>query len=172
MNASRKTPKLTYDRARELLSYCAETGVLTWNVDRAYVVRAGDIAGTNGINGYRQIIVDGERHKAHRVAWLIANGKWAVGDIDHINGVRSDNRLTNLRDVSRSVNMQNQRVAHQCNQSGLLGVSPHKRNKKRPWAASINVGGKVMHLGYFATPEEAHAIYLANKRALHEGCVI
>lgn len=156
---------LNAERVRELLSYDPETGVLTWRVTRGRMAPAGSIAGTNGIHGYRQLIICGERHKSHRVAWLITHGEWPAGDIDHINGIRDDNRLCNLRVVTRAQNMQNQRFPRRGTTSGLLGVSFHKRIRK--WAAHIRVGAKTLHIGYFDEPEQAHQAYLEKKREVH-----
>lgn len=155
---------LTADRARELLAYEPETGLLRWKVDRRGHSRAGDIAGTE-IHGYIVVGLDCRAYPAHRLAWLIANGAWPCQDIDHIDGDRKNNRLANLRDVSRVVNLQNRRGAGPRSTSGLLGV---KRNHKN-WSAAITVNGITKHLGTFKTPAEAHQSYLAAKRQLHEG---
>lgn len=90
----------------------------------------------------------------------------ALTDVDHINGARGDNRWANLRKVSRSVNLQNQRGARPGSVSGLLGVAPAPGGR---WRASIRVNNTQTHLGYFADPNEAHKTYLKAKRKLHEG---
>lgn len=107
---------------------------------------------------------------AHRAAWAIYYSKFPDGEIDHINGDEADNRITNLRDVSKSVNQQNKRKPRADNKSGLMGVGWHRRGKK--WRAQITVQGKVIYLGLFSDPEEAHAAYLDAKRKLHQGCTI
>ena len=91
-------------------------------------------------------------------------------EIDHINGNRTDNRIANLRAVTRGGNMQNQRRAHASNTSGLLGVYYKPKNKK--WAAQIQANKKRMNLGLFKTAEEAHTAYLKAKRELHDTCTI
>ena len=106
----------------------------------------------------------------YRLAWLYVHGKLPDGDIDHINGKPSDDRIKNLRDVSRSVNLQNQRAARSNNSSGLLGVFFQKTMNK--WTSKIQLDWKTKSLGYFDTAEEAHAAYLKAKRELHEGCTI
>lgn len=108
---------------------------------------------------------------AHRLVWLHLYGEWPEHGIDHINGRRSDNTAANLRSVPQSENVQNQRKARRDNKStGLLGVSrPSGRSKYR---AQIMAQGRNRYLGYFDTPEEAHAAYLAAKRQLHPGCTI
>ena len=100
--------------------------------------------------------------------WI--TGAWPEHDVDHINGVRNDNRWSNLREVTRTVNIQNQRIAQTRNVAGLLGVSFEKARNK--YKAGIVAGGKYHNLGRFNTAEEAHAAYLKAKRELHEGCTI
>ena len=160
-------PILTIERLRGLLNYAPETGVFTWIV-HASQMHIGDIAGSVNGSGYLQIDIDGQKYKAHRLAWLYATGAWPTAQIDHVNGQRDDNRISNLRDVSRSVNIQNLRKARSDNKSGLLGVSANGNR----WQAQINVGGKKRQIGTFATPELAHAAYLDAKRELHVGCTI
>lgn len=155
----------TIERVRELLSYNPETGIVSWKVARGG--RVGDPAGTN-YHGYTKIFIDGRRYYAHRVAWLLHYGEWPKADIDHINGRRSDNRIANLRDVPRSINMQNQRSASASCKSGFLGVV----SRGNGWIAQISLGGKTRKLGTFDTPEAAHSEYLSAKRQLHAGCTI
>ena len=154
-------------RLREVLHYCPETGVFTWRVSTSNV-KGGDVAGYKRPDGRIDIRVLDGLHKAHRLAWLYVHGAWPAGQIDHIDGCPSNNALANLRDVSPSVNQQNQRRPRSHNTQGFLGVS---RNGKG-WMARIVVDGKVRHLGTFQTPESAHIAYLETKRRLHDGCTI
>ena len=154
-------------RLRELLDYDAETGRFVWRQANKRV-KGGTVAGYVGNDGYVRIRASGTRFLAHRLAWFYVHGTWPSGEIDHINGDRSDNRIANLRDVSRLTNRQNMRRAQADNRSGLLGVSLTNNRCK----ASIRSGGKNHHLGYFASPEAAHAAYVAAKRQRHDGCTI
>ena len=95
-------------------------------------------------------------------------GDWPTTDIDHINGDPADNRIVNLRMVSRGHNLQNQRKPHRDGKSGFLGV--YLKNGK--WQSRIMVGGVSHDLGRFSTPEDASAAYLQAKRKLHPGCTI
>lgn len=161
--------KLTAEEARMWLSYDANSGCLTWVLRPSRGVRVGDDAGAKTQNGYVCVKFRGNSYLVHRIAWLMSFGEWPIGDIDHINGVRSDNRLTNLRDVPRSMNVQNVRVARSSNLScGVLGVTP----KNQKWQASISCDGKRKYLGVFDTPEDAGSAYINAKRALHAGCTI
>lgn len=154
--------KPTAEQVMELLAYEPSTGAFTWKVGRRKV-KAGDRAGKTDSDGYRVIGISGRSHKAHRLAWLVTHGKWPTGEIDHINGNRSDNRIENLRDVDRGRNARNQtRLVKPETVSGLLGVTWHK--PKNRWRACIRVGGRHTFLGYFDTPEAGHAAYMAAKR--------
>lgn len=162
--------ELTAARLRELLHYEPESGIFTYARNRQGVF-AGDVAGGPNDKGYRKHKIDGRYYLGHRLAWLYVNGVWPEGEVDHINGLRSDNRIDNLRDVPRKTNSENQRKARSANRSGLLGVcSPCGQDKK--YKAMIMVAGKAKTLGRFDNAEDAHACYLKSKRALHEGCSI
>lgn len=163
--------ELTADRLRELLHYDPETGVFTWLVHRQRH-RAGDVAGSKHSMGYIEMGVCGASYLAHRLAWLYMTGSWPAGDVDHKNGQRSDNRFDNLRDVTKSVNLQNRQGATANNKSGLLGVSKSIAKCGRWFARIQDSTGKQKGLGSFGTPEEAHAAYLDAKRSMHEGCTI
>jgi hypothetical protein len=164
---------LSAEQLRELLHYDPETGVFTWKVRPSIrVKRVGAVAGNIGAGGYAVINLTkfGSPKKAHRLAWLYIHGKWPEADIDHINGDRLDNRIVNLRDVSRRINTENLRSARRHSKSGLLGAHWHEPFKK--WYSVITTDRKRKFLGLFKTPEEAHQAYLAAKRKLHEGCTI
>ena len=164
-----KTKTIELNRVREVLAYDKNTGVFTWN-EKPKQWRKGksNIAGSLNTNGYLRIKVDGARYGAHRLAWFYVYGEWPKNDIDHIDGCRTNNAISNLRNVSRTVNMQNIRTAYSTNNVGVLGVSK-KCNK---WKAQIRLEGKNKHLGWFDAPELAHQAYLNAKRVHHEGCCI
>lgn len=117
--------------------------------------------------GYVRVHVGARRFRAHHLAWFIAHGVWPRFEIDHINGIRHDNRLANLRESPHSINQENLGRARADNKVGLLGVSWYAAGKS--WKAQIQVQGRKTHLGYHPTPEAAYAAYLAAKRALHVG---
>jgi hypothetical protein len=155
---------LTAARLRELLHYDWTTGLFVRKVGCQNDIKPGDVAGSRTSKGYVRIKVCRVMHMAHRLAWLYMHGEWPVGQIDHINGVPSDNCLANLRDVSQSVNLHNISRARKGNRSGLLGVSQHSGSRR--WQARINVNGRHFHIGTFDTIAEAHAAYLAEKSPL------
>jgi len=161
---------LTAELVRELLDYDPETGVFLHRTKRRGS-KQGSVVGTKTANGYRSVAIHKKQYLAHRVAWLYVHGEWPTGQIDHINGIRDDNRLCNLRDVPQNINMQNQRVAHKCKTSTrLLGVYYEKKSGR--WYSQIRIDGKSRHLGTFATDIEAHEAYLQAKRKLHSGSVL
>lgn len=156
---------------RKTLDYNPETGEFKWKINASNRIKTGSIAGCKSDQNRRcQIRFKGKKHSAHRLAWLLHYGKWPERVIDHIDGDPFNNAIVNLRDVSGSLNQQNQRRAQFGSQTGLLGVSPHKNSGK--FKAQIQVLGKQKYLGLFLTPQEAHEVYLAAKRELHEGCTL
>jgi hypothetical protein len=162
-------------RVRELLHYDPETGELRWRVDirsgrnKAFLcARAGEIAGyVMKSNGYHCICVDLKKYLAHRVAFLIVEGRWPL-EIDHVDGRPLNNAWANLREVDHRTNTENERRARRHSTHGILGVS---KNRKR-WKAQIMVAGAARYLGTYDTPEAAHQVYLEAKRELHVGCTI
>ena len=102
--------------------------------------------------GYRTGAIHNRLYQAHRVVWAMHNGEWPKGQIDHINGDRSDNRIENLRDVDAFQNSQNSRLRTD-NTSGTPGVTFFK--ERGQWTARICVNGKRHHLGYFSSAEDA-----------------
>ena len=118
--------------------------------------------------GRNRVTFKSQKMYAYRVAWLLHYGQWPSREIDHINGDTADDRLCNLRDVSREVNQENFRRATSRNVTGVLGVTRHKKR----FQAMIKLKGKAIYLGSFKTPDAAHDAYLAAKRELHIGCTI
>jgi hypothetical protein len=163
------THNLTAERAREVFSYDPETGLLCWRIALGRKIRAGARAGSlDKACGYLKVRVDGVTYRQHRVIWLMQTGAWPVGEIDHEDTVRSNNRWSNLRDVPNVVNQQNRRRAQRRNVTGFLGVSAQRRR----FQAQISVSGVTKYLGKFDTPELAQAAYLDAKRRLHQGCTL
>lgn len=132
---------ISAERIREVLDYDAGTGVF---------MRNGQVAGAFGRDGYRQIRVDGRIYWAHRLAWLWAHGEWPESEIDHVNGDRADNRISNLRAVTSSQNKMNSAIRSD-NSSGVKGVS--YRSDTGKWFAYINAGPgkKRVRLGCYPT---------------------
>jgi len=136
---------------------------LRWKQSPAASVPAGRCAFTNLVSGYYQGGFSGEYYKAHRVVYFLSTGHWPAGDVDHIDGDRLNNAPSNLRDVTKSVNSQNQKKAK--------GYWYDKRCGK--YLARIRIPGekRQRYLGLFETKEQAINAYQAAKRQLHPGYV-
>ena len=162
---SRKVTQLTHELALATFDYDALTGVICWKIKRRGHVQAGDVAGTVDAHGYLNIMFGSKLYKAHRLAWFIATGVWPTSDLDHINGVRTDNRWENLRLATVSENQQNLGGPRANNKCGHLGVFFNKQCGK--FQAGIWLDGKRTYLGLFSKAKDASAAYLAAKIVIH-----
>lgn len=148
------------DYLRKRLRYEPETGKLFWldyeGMPNSWKARwAGKEAFTClDVLGYRVGSIDNVSFYAHRVAYAIHHGEWPDNQIDHINGVKKDNRISNLRAVTNQENQKNRSMKIN-NKSGVTGVFWHKAAGK--WTAQIRVDYRCKHLGLFDTIEEATA---------------
>ena len=156
---------LAADYVRSILGYNPDTGVIAWKVAKANNIRVGDVAGNTNNTGYMQVCIDGRRYCTHRIAWLIYYGRWPRDQLDHINGVTTDNRIVNLREASRAENMQNKASASGST-SRFVGV--HWDARSGMWRAQIMIGGKKKHIGRFQKEAEAASAYAAVKAATHK----
>lgn len=120
--------------------------------------RRGGIAGGPNRLGYWRIGIGGLRIFAHRLAWVYMTGAWPPKEIDHIDGNPENNAFANLRLATRSENRMNTR-SKKNRAIRLKGVTFKADKQRKPWRATIVIGGKQQFLGYFATPEDAHAAY-------------
>lgn len=159
---------LTQEYLKEIISYDKDSGLISWIKPTSKRARKGSYATGKDSGGYLRVGINGVRYRIHRIVWLYVYGKWPEKLIDHINGVKTDNRIENLRDASCSMNIQNVRKARSDNKNGTLGVT----NVGKKWRAKININGECKHVGYFYTKELAHEAYLNAKRGIHVGCTI
>lgn len=155
----------TRNQIDRLLRYDPDTGVFTWRSGRSAGQQAGHVSRTGRERGRVLIGVFRKLHKAHRLAWLLMTGEWPTSEIDHRDGNPSNNAWSNLRLATPSQNQENRRSARRDSTTGLLGVTPHPRTGT--FRASIQVKGRRRSLGYYPTPEAAHAAYVDAKRSLH-----
>jgi hypothetical protein len=131
----------------------AETGKIYWKSIYSANGLGSELPTYIKANGYKCINIAGRQYLQHRLVWLLAYGKWPENVIDHIDGVRDNNCLTNLRDVSLSVN------SHNCKAKGTYYNKPLKQ-----WISMIDVNRARIHLGCYKTEEEARAAYEAAKK--------
>ena len=157
---------LTQETLKSLFHYCPDTGIFTRLVRTSSNARTGDVAGhLNKINGYATIKVNRKIYLAHRLAWLYVYGNFPPDELDHINRVKSDNRIENLRIATHAENMQNQSIRSD-NKSGNVGVSWHKVTQK--WSAYITLSKKQTHIGTFHSIEDAIAARKAAEPKYHQ----
>lgn len=145
----------------EVFEYDPLTGIVSWKIDINSRARKGQEVGTLLDTGYRQIRYQGKTWKTHVLAWFLHHGVWPK-ELDHKNHVRDDNRLDNLREVTRSQNN------HNCtkpNKTGFKGVQTTKHGR---FQAMIRIKGKKKYLGTFDTPELAHERYLQESERYFE----
>ena len=155
----RKLTKEDEDYLRDNLRYDPETGELWWTkpLKRRQINKP---AGSYDVEGYLRVEIKLPSCtlglKCHRIAWFLHYGVWPVGQIDHINGDKSDNRINNLRVASNQENSRN-KVSRPNSSSKYKGVSWHKVVKK--WRASFMDGYKSIYLGCYTSEEEAARAY-------------
>ena len=144
------------EELNELFILDESTGKLYWKVNRQPGIKIGDEAGSVTEAGYIRAYVKGKRCTAHRIVWAMTKGEWPKDQLDHINGNRSDNRPSNLREASNQTNSKNKGML-KSNTSGHKGVSwvPHLQK----WKSEITVDRKRIYLGVFTDIEEASAAY-------------
>ena len=148
-------PELTAEKLRELLHYDHETGIFTRKVRTSSKTSAGDVAGyLCETHGYWFIGLLGQRYRAHRLAWLYVYGTWPKDQLDHVNRIRTDNRICNLREATHTQNARNMSKASN-NTSGHPGV--HWRSDRSKWWALIESDGQKHYLGCYNTIEDAVA---------------
>jgi hypothetical protein len=159
--------QMTQDYLKQRLNYNQETGEFFWK--ERCVIRwqdktwnknfANKKAGTIMDTGYVRILIDGTKHKAHRLAFLYMTGRLPKEQVDHINGIRQDNRWSNLREATNTQNSMNRTPKDK-----ISGVSWNRNHNK--WCAYITVEGKRIYLGYFNTKSEA----VAERRKAEKPC--
>jgi hypothetical protein len=153
MPPSAKKYLFTKEHISEWLNYDAISGIFTWKKQIACSIKPGMIAGCINQSGYINIIFGGRCFKAHRLAFFLKNGTWPR-IIDHINGIKTDNKWSNLREVDNECQNQQNR---KCHRNGILwGTFFHKKTGR--YCSRVNINGKTVSLGYHATREEAHNI--------------
>lgn len=161
--AGNQIESLTVGRVRELLDYDPATGIFTRKICRGGPNPVGAVAGSKSpTKRYVYVRVDMKMLKGHRLAWFVTHGRWPSAEIDHINGDGFDNRISNLREATRSENMRNCGMKSN-NTSGFKGC----RRKAGSWHARITLQGRQYYLGKFKTGEAASVAYAEAAKKMH-----
>jgi hypothetical protein len=149
---------------------CHPNGIITSKYAKTNR-KIGASVGVKNKYGYLSAKIKQKSYYVHRLIWTICNGEIPEGfDVDHMNGNRADNKIQNLRLVTRQGNNQNLQSSKSNSKTKLLGSCFHKASKK--FRSQIMEDGKYKHLGLFDTALEAHNAYLKRKREVHETCQI
>lgn len=145
--------QLTLADVAKRIAYDRDTGALTWIARPSPNTPVGTKITCRKNNGYICVCINNKQYLAHRIAWLLATGRWPTQFIDHINRDKSDNRFVNLRECSKRQNAGNRKIARN-NTSGIRGVTqtPHGTWK-------VQAAGPKRYLGSFKTKEEAIAVH-------------
>lgn len=145
---------------KKLIRYDPKTGVWFWLVDRNYKTKAGDTAGCiNKSDGRWYLKINSQRYSSSRLAWFYMTGEYPKKDVDHEDGNKLNNKWINLRTASRTQNQGNAR-----GRTTLKGVTRVRTGK---YTAQIQISMRKIHLGTFATPDEAHQAYVVAAKKLY-----
>lgn len=142
---------MNIDHLKSLLSYEPDTGLIRWIAKGKGRIKKKE-AGTLLHSGYMGICIGAKRWQAHRIAWALYYGEWPKDQVDHINGVKTDNRICNLREATNSQNGKNLKLS-KANKTGVAGVCWSQRYQN--YRSYIKVDHKQTYLGTFKDFEEA-----------------
>lgn len=154
----------------KIIDYNKDTGAFLWKIRASQRAKIGDHCGTINSEGYRVINIRGVYYHAHRLAWLYIYGEWPTKRLDHINGIKTDNRIDNLRMVTNRQNGMNRNI----HRNGRLVGATMNGNR---YKSQITINKKKIHLGTYDTELEAHNAYvdavinIANESFLSERVV-
>ena len=162
---TQKTPRITQERLKELLDYDPLTGVFTWHIRPNRRIFEGDVAGRINKSGYISIRLDNKEYTGHRLAWLWCYGKFPDHEIDHINQKRDDNRLENLREVTKSENSRNRGFIG--NNTGIQGIWYNRRTGK--YHSRIKLNGKAVFQKVYSEEQLDIAIQERREKLLELG---
>lgn len=155
---------LTMCRLHELVSYNQETGEFSRRI-RASNIKQGLVNPRPSKQGYLRMRIDGGLYSLHRIAWFYVNGEWPANLLDHKDGDKTNNKISNLRAATHGENLQNISIESKA-ESGLKGAYFDKKSGK--WQAKIMLDYKSISAGYYSTALLAHEAYLDAKKKHHK----
>lgn len=153
--------EITQELLHKLFEY--KNGILFWKIRPANNIHIGAKAGSLHHTGYYQVRINWKFYRTHRLIFLFHHG-YLPKFIDHINGIKHDNRIENLRVASPSQNCHNRRV-NKNNTSGVKGVTWHKRDKK--WYVRVGILGNLKSFGYYDDLELAELVAIEARNKYH-----
>lgn len=139
----------------EYLTYDASTGNL-YQLKKRPKIQVGSLAGGINKKGYRYIQLNGRKYPSHHIVWFIETNSFPQKQIDHIDGNKTNNKFSNLREVTNKQNTEN-RGKQKNNKTGYKGVSFNNRLKK--YVAQIQHNNKPIHIGVYQNSYDAHLAY-------------
>ena len=151
---------MTAEQFAEWIAYDPETGIFVAVQERRNIKGVGYPIGWTDDRGYIRFFLNRKLYLAHRVAWFLIRGRWPKEEIDHINGIRSDNRIINLREATALQNCY-AKQKHRDGKAPFKGITKAKRRGvwRGRWQAQIGVDNQTYHLGYFSDPKKAAEAY-------------
>lgn len=165
MTRRNKYIPLTHERLLELVEYDPYTGYFHNRKMRSPTALKGQISGTSrpDVEGRLHISLQGKTYSKQRLAFFYMKGKWSDKYIDHINGVRNDNRWDNLREANESQSAANRKC------SNKLGIKGVHRTKYGKYEVNVNVNGKQRNMGTYADLRDATFVSRKCAEDFHEG---
>ena len=152
---------VTQEQLKELINYNSETGIFTNKVTRNSRAVKGQELNPSNEGRYGAVQLNKQKYLLHRLAWFYINGTWPKDQIDHINGIKTDNRISNLRECTNQQNSYNRKGRE--GTSKYKGVHAHG-NK---WRAKVTISGKQIIIGSFNTEKEAALAYNKQVKVIH-----
>ena len=155
-------PLPTLHELQKFYSYDPETGHICRHAKPKFSRAKLGVVDGKSQEGYIIVCHGNEKFKAHRMAFLFINGQWPITEIDHVDGVRHNNKWKNLRLATRMQNRQNSRTPKN-NTSGHRGVSRYRQF----WKVQAQINGKKHFIGHFLDLSEAVAAHEDFIKAAH-----
>jgi hypothetical protein len=154
---------ITQELVKSLFDY--KDGVLYWKIKQAHCIKIGNLAGTLDIStGYYRVPIYKKLNRTHRIIFLYHHG-YLPNFVDHIDGNKTNNKIENLRPITKSQNAMNKKIGTN-NTSGTKGVMWHKRDKK--WFVQVRVNSKCHSFGYYDNKELAELVAIEATNKLHQ----